>query len=289
MQSGIIADAIMCRTKQPISDKDKKKIAMFCNVDAENVLEAPDVKDIYSLPYIYAKQGLARVILEHFNLSHGDVNDVCNGCEKLSRWNDYVERQEKATKEITVCVAGKYSNSNDCYKSLFEAIHHAGHANDVKINTKWLDCRNVDDDNVAEKLNARVSNNVNSNKNDAVDCIIIPGGFGAEGTEGKISVIKYARENNIPLLGICLGMQLSVIEFVRNVCGLKNATSTEFDENTKEPVVHLMKAWECENGDITKRSRDFDIGGTMRLGGYISKIKDGTLASKIYQDDRARI
>ena len=286
MQAGILADVIMCRTKQKISDKDKKKIAMFCNVDVENVLEAPDVDDIYTLPYIYAKQGLARVILEHFNLMNKVEVQNIEDNKNIQRWNEYGEKRKTNKKEIVVCVAGKYTNSNDCYKSLFEAIEHAGFANDVNIKLKWVDCRNINDTNVSNEINARCVNGKNCNSNDlATDCIIVPGGFGIEGTEGKISVIKYARENNIPMLGICLGMQLAVIEFARNVCGLTDATSTEFNQLTTTPVVHLMKTWECVNGKIATRNKDTEIGGKMRLGGYISELKGKTLASKIYHDN----
>lgn len=285
MQAGILADVIMCRTKQKISDKDKKKIAMFCNVDVENVLEAPDVDDIYTLPYIYAKQGLARVILEHFHLMNKMEHQNIENNKNIQRWNEYGEKRKTNKKDIVVCVAGKYTNSNDCYKSLFEAIEHAGFANDVNIKLKWVDCRNISDLNVANAINARCIK-TNENRNEPMaDCIIVPGGFGIEGTEGKIAVIKYARENNIPMLGICLGMQLAVIEFARNVCGLHDATSTEFNQLATTPVVHLMKTWECVNGKIETRTRDAEIGGTMRLGGYISELKHKTLACKIYHDD----
>ena len=263
MQAGIIPDAIMCRTKQKIGEKDRKKIAMSCNVDTENVLEAPDVDEIYSLPYIYAKQGLARVILNHFK-----IENVQEDPEKLACWNSY---GVKKSASITVGVAGKYTNSNDCYKSLFEAIHHAGFANDVNAEIKWIDSRNVNDSNVAEQL-------------EGCDCVIVPGGFGVDGIDGKISVIKYARENDLPLLGICLGMQLAVIEFARNVVGIKEANSVEFDPATKAPVVCLMKAWKGIYGNIEERSNDFDIGGTLRLGAYISEVKEDTLAEKIYDD-----
>lgn len=289
MQAGILTDVIMCRTKQKISDKDKKKIAMFCNVEPKNVLEAPDVDNIYTLPYIYTKQGLAKVILEHFNLVNDiekkgiEINSIENN-KNIQRWNEYEQKKKKTTKEVTVCIAGKYTNSNDCYKSLFEAIDHAGFANDVNVKSKWIDCRNINYDNVESKINARFISNHNENEL-MTDCIIIPGGFGSEGIEGKIAVIKYARENNIPILGICLGMQLAVIEFARNVCGLSDATSTEFDQLTTVPIVHLMKTWECINGKIETRTKNTEIGGTMRLGGYISELRRNTLASKIYNDD----
>ena len=176
MQAGILADVIMCRTKQKISDKDKKKIAMFCNVDVANVLEAPDVDDIYTLPYIYAKQGLARVILEHFNLINETTITNIEDNKNIQRWNEYGEKRKRSQKEIVVCVAGKYTNSNDCYKSLFEAIEHAGFANDVNIKLKWIDCRNVNDLNVAGEINARCVNGADANKL-MTDCIIVPGGL----------------------------------------------------------------------------------------------------------------
>ncbi len=268
MQSGIVADAIMCRTKQKISEKDKKKIAMFCNVSSDNVLEAPDVSEIYCLPYIYAKQGLSRVIFEHFN-----ITNVEEQTERFLKWNEYDTKNSRLkSQEVVVCVAGKYANANDCYKSLFEAIKHAGFANDVKIKLKWIDTHKITAENVKEQI-------------DGSDCIIIPGGFGFDGVDGKIEVIRYARENNIPFLGICLGMQVAVIEFMRNVVGVRDANSTEFDKETKTPVVHLMQAWECDNGKIEERSRDSDLGGTMRLGAYTSIISPNTLARKIYDAD----
>lgn len=268
MQAGIIPDTILCRTKQAISDKDKKKIAMFCNVSQNCVLEAPDVDEIYSLPYIYDKNGLSRVIFDHFG-----INDVDVDPEKLARWNEYsLKKRDDTLQKIVVGVACKYGNANDCYKSLYEAIKHSGFANNVKIEIKWVDTHGVN------------ANNVVKNMSDC-DCIIVPGGFGVDGTDGKIEVIKFARENNVPFLGICLGMQLAVIEFARNVCGLKDANSTEFELNCKTPVVHLMKSWECDNGKIEERNNDFDLGGTMRLGAYTSILEPRTLAMKIFNDD----
>ena len=268
MQAGIIPDAILCRTKQTISEKDKKKIAMFCNVDTENVLEAPDVDEIYSLPYIYDKNGLSKVIFDHF-----DIKNIKPNFEKLARWNEYaIKKNDSSLKTIVVGIAGKYGNANDCYKSLFEAIKHAGFENNVKIQLKWIDSHDIDASNVDKKL-------LNC------DCLIVPGGFGVDGTNGKIEVIKYARTKNVPFLGICLGMQLAVIEFARNVCGLKNANSTEFDINSIEPVVCLMTSWECNNGHIEERTRDFDLGGTMRLGAYTSILEPHTLATKIFNND----
>jgi len=268
MQSGIIPDAIMCRTRKKIGEKDKKKISMFCNVDPENVLEAPDVDEIYSLPYIYEKNGLSKIIFEHFK-----IENIKQDNEKLARWNEYaLKKNDNSLPEVVVCVAGKYGNANDCYKSLFEAIKHAGFANDVKINLKWVDTHKVDETNVKEKLAG-------------CDCVIVPGGFGVDGVDGKIEVIRYVRENNIPFLGICLGMQLAVIEFLRNVCGLKEANSTEFEPDCKVPAVYLMKSWECNDGEIEERTKDFDLGGTMRLGAYTSIIEPKTLAIKIFDDD----
>ena len=268
MQTGIIPDVILCRTKQKIGEKDKKKIAMFCNVEAENVLEAPDVEEIYSLPYIYDKNGLSNTIFKHFK-----INKVKPDYKRLSRWNEYaLKKNNNSLQEIVVGVVGKYGNANDCYKSLFEAIKHSGFANDVRVNIKWIDSHKVNESNVKDS----VSN---------CDCIVVPGGFGVDGTDGKIAVIKYSREHDIPFLGICLGMQLAVIEFVRNVCNIKEANSVEFDPMCEVPVIRLMKSWECNNGKIEERTQDFDIGGTMRLGAYTSIIVPRTLAMKVFNDD----
>ena len=267
MQAGIIPDAILCRTKQQINLKDKKKIAMFCNVDVDNVLEAPDVNEVYSLPYIYENNGLSKIIFKHFNIN------IKTNPKKLAKWNEYATKNaDTSLPKIVVCVAGKYGNANDCYKSLFEAIKHAGFANNVKIDIKWVDTHEVNENNVEKKLKG-------------CDCVIVPGGFGIDGVNGKIEVIKYVRENNIPFLGICLGMQLAVIEFLRNVCGKYDANSAEFDANCIEPAVCLMKSWECINGTVEERTNDFDLGGTMRLGAYTSIIEQHSLAIKIFNDD----
>ena len=271
MQAGIIPDAIMCRTQGKITDKDRKKIAMFCNVEDENVLLAPDVNEIYSLPYIYAKQGLAKVIFDHFKIEYD--GDKING---LSKWNDYaIKKNNTNIPVVKVGVVGKYTDANDCYKSLFEAIKHAGFANDVKSEIKWFNSHEITSKNVATFLSD-------------VDCIIVPGGFGLDGIDGKIEAVRYARENGVPLLGICLGMQLAVIEFMRNVVGIKDANSTEFIPDCKNPVVCLMKKWQCNNGDIAERTYDYDLGGTMRLGEYTSVLEPRTLAVSIYNDDEIK-
>ena len=271
MQAGIIPDAIMCRTQGKITDKDRKKIAMFCNVEDENVLLAPDVDEIYSLPYIYAKQGLSKVIFDHFKIEYN--NDKIIG---LKRWNDYaIKKHDVNIPVVRVGVVGKYTDANDCYKSLFEAIKHAGFANSVKVEIKWVNSHEITSKNVATFLTG-------------TDCIVVPGGFGLDGVEGKMEAIKYARENGMPFLGICLGMQLAVIEFMRNVIGLKDANSAEFDPDCKVPVVCLMKKWQCNNGDIEERTYDYDLGGTMRLGEYTSILEPRTLAIRIYNDDEIK-
>ncbi len=273
MQAGIIPDAIMCRTQGKITDKDCKKIAMFCNVDDENVLLAPDVDEIYSLPYIYAKQGLSKVIFDHFKIEYENDDEEIN---RLSKWNEYAIRKHDNTLPLVkVGIVGKYTDANDCYKSLFEAIKHAGFANKVNTEIKWIKSHELEGSDTE-----RILNNI--------DCMIVPGGFGLDGVAGKIEAVKYAREHNVPFLGICLGMQVAVIEFVRNVVGIKDANSAEFDEKCKNPVVCLMKKWQCNNGDIEERTHDYDLGGTMRLGEYTSLLEPRTLAIKIYGDDEIK-
>lgn len=247
---GIQPQIIICRTEKPLTDDLKKKIALFCNVKPEGVIEERDVSfSIYEVPIMLKKQRLDEIILELLKLK-GRKSD-------LRSWEKMIEKIKNLKDEVKIAVAGKYTELKDAYKSIWEALVHAGLANNVKVKIDYVD---VEKENLEEKL-----------KN--ADGILVPGGFGERGVEGKINVVKFARENKIPFFGICLGMQCAVIEFARNVCGLKNANSTEFNPNTSYPVIDILP----EQKKVTKK------GGTMRLGKYLCEIKRGTLAEKSYR------
>jgi CTP synthase len=265
MYSGIEPDILLCRTKIAINDAQKSKISLFCNVQKDCVIEAPDVKNIYSLPYIYAKNGLLSAISRHFALNiKTDTIDI------LEKWHNYAERSRESKKKITLLIAGKYGSFNDCYKSIFEAIGHSSTQLSIATQITFCDTKLITKDSLGQIL-------------ENVDAIIIPGGFGNEGTDGKINIIRFARENNIPLLGICFGMQLAVIEFARSVAKIEDANSTELDPDTKNPIVGIITQWSKENGVCEKRDYKSQIGGTMRLGKYKAIVKENTLAYEIYR------
>jgi CTP synthase len=256
---GIQPDILLCRSSKEIPQSDLQKISLFCNVPVNNVIPAIDVKTIYEAPLSYHNAGFDKALIESCHVRNAPEPD-------LSKWQKIVTRVLNPKQEIVLGVVGKY-NLHDAYISLSEAIKHAGISNNVEVNIKWINARRLRKDNLIDKLQE-------------LDALIVPGGFGHEGIEGKISAIQYARKNKIPLLGICLGMQLSVIEFARNVCSLKNASSTEFAK-TEYPVIARMSEW-YKDGEIEKRKLDDDLGGTMRLGSYPCVIKNDTLAYDIY-------
>ena len=241
---GIQPDILVCRSEKNISNDDKEKIALFTNVEAKAVINSIDVDDIYEVPLILHKQGLDDIIVKKLNLS----------CSKtsLDSWQKYKNKRINLKNKVHIKIIAKYGNYSESYKSLNEAIKHAGVNSGVNVQIDYVD---------AEKLeNSDISLLENSKG------IIVPGGFGDRGIEGKINAIKYARENQVPFLGICLGMQAAVIEFSRNVCGLKNANSSEFDKNTKYPVIGLIEEWLDKTGSVEYRDINSNIGGTMRLG-----------------------
>lgn len=242
---GITPDILVCRADVPIPDSMKEKIGLFCNVRKENVIENKTVKDLYEVPIMLEEQGLAEAVCRKLELNNNKLNN--------KNWEDLVRKIENLEdKNINIGIVGKYTQLEDSYLSVAESIKHGGIANNVKVNVKFFDSEEITKDNVKEKL---------SN----IDGIIVPGGFGSRGIEGMIQTIKYARENDVPFLGICLGMQMAVIEFARNVLNLEDATSEEFDDNSKNKIIHIMN----EQKEITKK------GGTMRLGKYPCKlIKD---------------
>ena len=248
---GIRPDIIVCRSEQPLNDGIKDKIALFCNVPSTHVLQNLDVEYLYEAPLAMEKENLAQVVCNCLHLE----------CPKpdLSDWENMVCALKHPTQNIKVALVGKYIQLHDAYISVVEALKHGGIAHKSTVEIKWIDSELINDDNVSDLLND-------------VDGIIVPGGFGSRGVEGKISTIKYARTNNIPFLGLCLGMQLSIVEFARNVIGYKDAHSIELNPDTAHPVIALMPD---QNGIE-------DIGGTLRLGSYPCKLKADSLAKKIY-------
>ena len=241
---GIQPDILVCRSEKIISNQDKKKIALFTNVEAKAVINSVDVDDIYEVPLLLHSQGLDNIIVEKLNLS----------CKKtsLEAWKKYKDKRNNLKKKISIKIIAKYGNYSESYKSLNEAVRHAGVNLGVNVEIDYVDAEKLE-----EKDNSLLQN---------ASGVIVPGGFGGRGIEGKINAIKYAREKKIPFLGICLGMQAAVIEFARNVCDLDNANSTEFDKNTQYPVIGLIEEWLDNTGSVEYRDINSNIGGTMRLG-----------------------
>jgi CTP synthase len=264
LNSGIQPDMIMCRCEKDINEESLEKISQFCNVKKDSVIPALNAKSIYEVPSIYSKVGLDRVLLEHlgYNPSEYPLN--------LEAWENLINKINKLQKEVTIGVVGKYTNLKDSYKSLIEALTHGGIENNVKVKIEWINAEKIETDQLINEL-----------KN--VDGILIPGGFGYRGVEGKIQAIKFARENDIPFFGICLGMQLSVIEIARNLMGKQDSNSTEFTISNN-PVVSLMTEWNNEN-KTEKRDLTSDKGGTMRLGSYRAVLKKGSKIHNIYNSD----
>jgi len=265
LNAGIQPDIIMCRCEKNIDKEALKKISLFCNVKKENVIPALNAKSIYEVPSLYYEAGLDKSLLNELNY------DEKKYPLDLSSWNNVVSKFNKTSKKIKIGVVGKYTDLKDSYKSLNEALIHGGLYNDASVNINWIN---------SERLNK--TEIINELKN--VEGILVPGGFGERGINGKISSIKFARENNIPFFGICLGMQLAVIEIARNVLKIKDANSTEFSK-TKNPVVGLMTEWNRDNIKIT-RTNESDKGGTMRLGSYPCNLIKGSLVNKIYSSNK---
>ena len=257
---GIIPTALLCRADRPIPDEETAKISLFANVREEAVISVWDVDTIYKIPQMLQEQGLDDIICKELHLNPPPAD--------LSVWSNLVARMEHPKHHITIGMVGKYVDLTESYKSLIEALRHAGIHHQAQVDIKYLDSELIEEDGVDSLA--------------SLDAILVPGGFGKRGTEGKIMAIEYARNNKIPYLGICLGMQLAVIEFARNVVGLKNANSTEFDEQVEHPVVALITEWKNRDGTLETRTDDSDLGGTMRLGSQKCPIKPGTMAAQIY-------
>jgi len=259
---GIQPDILLCRTDRYLSKSIKSKIALFCNVDIDAVITAKDVQCIYEVPLIFHKEGLDDKIVE---LLH-----IWTRAPKLDAWEELVEKYKNPKHSVNIAIVGKYIDLTESYKSLNEALSHGGISNDCKVNLIFVDSENIDDDNCASTLGS-------------ADGILVPGGFGSRGIEGKICTVKYARENKIPFFGICLGMQAAVIEFARNVAGMPDAHSSEFDEKTPHPVIYLMLEWyDDRTKTMQMRDKSSDKGASMRLGAYPCKIQQKTFAVKAY-------
>jgi len=257
---GIQPDILVCRSDQKISDSDKKKIALFTNVDVKAVINSIDVRNIYEIPIVLHEQGLDNIVTQKLNIK----------CKKpsLLEWKNYKQKRLKIKDKVTISIVAKYGNYSESYKSLNEAIHHAGVHNNVDVEIKYIDSESL------KKDGKKAFKDVNG--------IIVPGGFGMRGIEGKISAAKYAREQKIPYLGICLGMQVAAIEFARNCLKLQKANSTEFNSKTKYPIIALIEEWLDKKGTIEYRNTNSNIGGTMRLGEQECMLKKNSIIHKSY-------
>ncbi len=262
---GIQPDILLCRSERPLPEGERKKIALFTNVDERAVISCVDVDNVYKLPFWLHDQKLDQIVIERLRLE-----DMAKPAD-LSEWAAAVDAAENPIDEVTVAVVGKYVDHQDAYKSLSEALRHGGLRQRTKVRLKWLESEQVEADN-GKCLSD-------------VDAILVPGGFGDRGFEGKVLTSKYARENNVPYFGICYGMQAAVVDVARHLAGLPHANTTENDKNCIDPVIGLITEWRTASGDIEKRGEDSDLGGTMRLGLQECRLKPGTKARAMYGKD----
>ncbi len=262
---GIQPDILLCRTSCALSDEIKSKIALFCNVEKNAVITAKDVDCIYEVPLWFNREGLDDRIVESLR--------IWTRAPRLQDWEDFVTRYKSPEHEVAIALVGKYTDLTESYKSLNEALYHGGVDNHARVRLDFIDSETITPANCAEKLAA-------------ADGILVPGGFGSRGVDGKISAVRYARENRVPFFGICLGMQIAVIEFARHVAGIPEAQSGEFDPDTPDPVIYLMREWYDEKTQsVQKRDVDSEKGGTMRLGAYPCRLQEGTRAREAYRED----
>ncbi|MDI1279095.1 CTP synthase [Methylobacter sp.] len=260
---GIQPDILICRSEQPVPLSERRKIALFTNVEEKAVITAVDASSIYKIPLLLHDQGLDEIVVHKLRL---DVPPA-----DLSEWEAVVEALEHSVNETTIAIVGKYVDHSDAYKSLNEALIHAGIRTRTKVNIVYIDSEMIEDEGVTRLK--------------GIDAILVPGGFGERGVEGKIATVKYARENKIPYLGICLGMQVAVIEFARDAAGLEGAHSTEFLPKSPHPVIGLITEWMSEDGQLETRNEESDLGGSMRLGGQQCRLQSDSLAFQLYQKD----
>jgi CTP synthase len=257
---GIQPDVLICRSDRAVPANERAKIALFCNVPEKAVISLKDVDSIYKIPGLLKSQGLDDYICKRFSLNAPEAN--------LAEWEQVIYEEANPGGEVTIGMVGKYVELPDAYKSVIEALKHGGLKNRLTVNIKLIDSQDVETRGV-EVLKG-------------LDAILIPGGFGYRGVEGKVMTARYARENNIPYLGICLGMQVALMEFARNVAGMENANSTEFMPDCKYPVVALITEWRDEDGNVEVRSEESDLGGTMRVGGQQCNLSDNSLVRQLY-------
>lgn len=260
---GLQPDVLVCRSDHPIDLASRRKIALFTNVEERAVISLPDADTIYRIPGILHAQGLDDYVAERFGLECGSAD--------LSEWERVVDAKLHPEKEVTIAMVGKYMELLDAYKSLIEALSHAGIQSRTKVNVRYIDSETIEENGTGQL--------------EDVDAILVPGGFGLRGVEGKIAAVRYARENKIPYLGICLGMQVAVIEFARNILGWDDANSTEFDKTSKHPVVGLITEWQTATGEMQTRDESSDLGGTMRLGAQECALEAGSKARECYGQD----
>lgn len=257
---GIQPDVLVCRSEKPLPDEQRRKIALFTNVPEHAVISAQDVDDIYRLPMVFRDQGIDEIVVQQFGL---DVPKA-----DLSEWEAVVDAKKKTQGKVTVALVGKYVDLRDAYKSLSEALLHAGLQTRTGVEIRYIESQQIEDEGTACL--------------DDVDAILVPGGFGDRGVEGKIKTVCYARENRVPYLGICLGLQVAVIDFAREVAGLENAHSTEFDKATPHPVIALITEWKDLDGTSQERDEESHLGGSMRLGAQECRLEPGSLAARSY-------
>ncbi len=261
---GIQPDVLLCRADRPLPDAERRKIALFTNVQERAVISAVDADTIYRIPLLLHEQDLDQIVVEQLKL---DVPPA-----DLSEWEKVVDGLFNTSREVDIAMVGKYVDLTESYKSLNEALIHAGIKTGSKVNIHYFDSEDFESGDLSALAD--------------MDAILVPGGFGNRGVEGKIAAVRYAREKGIPYLGICLGMQVAVIEYARNVAGLKDAHSTEFDKNTPAPVIALITEWLEKDGSVVQRDERSDLGGTMRLGGQECILAEGSLARKLYGKER---
>ena len=260
---GIQPDILLCRSEQPLPDSDRRKIALFTNVSERAVISAIDLDNIYKLPTFFHEQGLDEIVLERLHIKAGPAD--------LSEWNAVVDACEHPVDEVTIGIVGKYIDHQDAYKSLAEALKHGGLRQRTKVKLKWIESSQVEDEGTGAL--------------DGVDGVLVPGGFGDRGFEGKVLTARHARETGIPYFGICYGMQAAVVDYARHVAGLVGANSTENDKATPHPVIGLITEWRTASGEVERRNEASDLGGTMRLGLQDQRLKPGTLARELYGKD----
>jgi CTP synthase len=258
---GIQPDALLCRSDRPIPDDEKRKIALFTNVQPSAVISVWDAESIYSIPWMLHQQMLDEIVCHKLGIIARPAD--------LRAWKKLIDGLDNPQHEVTIAMVGKYVDLTDSYKSLNEALQHAGIGTSSKVNIRYIDGETLEKEGVANSLAG-------------VDAVLVPGGFGKRGVEGMMQAIQYAREQRIPYLGICLGMQLAVIEYARNVAGLQGANSTEFDAETQHPVIALITEWQDRDGKVERRTEKSDLGGTMRLGAQAARLEPNTLSRRIY-------